>query len=1293
VWTNDCQFHFTGPVETVGLACATNTDCYFNRDRDGDTVTDNLDNCVLTPNTPQTNLDGDTRGDACDPDCTLTTTLRRCTANASTTADCVTNGDQYTVNRTWTIEHTGVCSNVDDDADADRNEDAIDDCPTVSNPAIIAGTQRQKDSDRDGLGDACDPAGTFDDEGDGIPDDVVTFNGSVQCRTLPLANFSVISVQYQDYNGDIDAFPDTGESGRIVATIVNNGIDLTDVTIVLTSQDDDVACITRPSLFVGDIDNGEQVTFGNFTPGGAGLEFVAANAPTLEFTGLGDDPEQASLCFGVIANEIQGTAQPICFNLLADLNAPPGVTQVFTNGADGVANTSDDGVITENFDLDKDADGNHTINDTFLERNTPGTYRGTCSTAPQTFCETSADCPLSGGGDPGICYRGSYIRGTDAGQPPIGTVAAVTCGGYNDALQNPGGCILDPDFPFDWHFHCPIGATNCPNVETGTCVGGCAYETPTGGTKSHSTPNSLHMGAHFDDQDNLAGDSTHFRTLQGFQSAPMNMALFPRPGDLQMSFFHIARLMDNNGVGPNNKNQCVDCADVQIQLDNDPDPDIDNWGFWDKLVPFENVYDHRNQAWSVFGGYYCQFTPTDTGTAPPNPRGIHETLCYPLGAWSHCGSTIGTVPTATVNCPGPGEVDPSGTGVWVRSSFNLAGYLGQRVRIRWIAETWNFANNESSYFEIGDGWDTTQQDDGWWLDDINVVGTVTAQVTPAADTTARVGTCPSDPCNELVGDKGTNVQLQITDLQGNVIDGINNIQYAGQSIRVSAINSTMPGGCVGGTAEFEFSRVDAVVGQDQIVQAFGPKTYFQDAPETNATYFVRMRCSTDTTGPTACVSAVGATIDAGPYLGAGGDAFFGERSSPATNVRGVQYFRGVCIAPSVAPFLGQPCNSSTTGAGMDACGAGGNCGIGVCTAGTIGASCNVAANCGGGGVCDPVATGNDTTSLRWWGPGNNYGTDLLRGRVPVGSCTAGAVGIGTACQTNADCGAGGACNANTSLPLKAAARSGVFWDLNTRVCTAGAVGLPCNVASDCGAGGVCTTASCFQSNVAGSPVVGGPGTNYFSNLLSQVSDPNPGLNHGIFYDIATNSSVGGNLNALGCAGPAICNNPGWCELGTSAGAPCSVDADCAGGGYCGTNRCTAGTSGGFSTAGKGCNTDAHCGLGGVCGPTAAAADPVVPTFCKSDSGMGNLGGCGRIPVCSGGAHNLRICDPTAAAATTCPGAGASCPAVTGAALTTAGQLCFNLSDVNLPPPFGSCPVSGHAKKLTRHIGGAGLVCP
>src|SRR5262249_57118147 len=139
-------------------------------------------------------------------------------------------------------------------------------------------------------------------------------------------------------------------------------------------------------------------------------------------------------------------------------------------------------------------------------------------------------------------------------------------------------------FPLDGHFRGRPVATTCRTVGGGPWVGGCASNPPADGARALSPPNSLHMGAHFDLSSSLDGDTTHFRSLQAFVSAPLNLAVIPRPGDLQLSMYHIADLMDNNGVGPSNANQCSDCGDVQIQVDLNPDPAVDGWGTWDKLV-------------------------------------------------------------------------------------------------------------------------------------------------------------------------------------------------------------------------------------------------------------------------------------------------------------------------------------------------------------------------------------------------------------------------------------------------------------------------------------------------------------------------------------------------------------------------------------------------------------------------------------------------------------------------------------------------------------------------------------
>jgi hypothetical protein len=504
--------------------------------------------------------------------------------------------------------------------------------------------------------------------------------------------FTITATVYQDLDGDFDAYPDTGETGRVTVTLQYTGIGpLTGTTFTLISSDPDVACITEKSLCGGDWQTGNQKTIG--TLNSIGFAFRASN--TLNTVSI-LNPEVIDLCLIVDADQFTGPSDPICFSLTADIDSPTPASQNYIpNG----------GVLSEDFDTDRNFDQKFTILDTF-----------------QVY-----DAGTN------LTYHGSYLNGSNMG-------AGGPCPGFLVPPNNPG-CILDPDYPMDWHLHCPNGATTaCPNVESGVCAGGCSFDTPANGIKAHSCPdqpnnrcNSLHMGAHFDGN-NVAGDSTHFRTLQAFVSPPINLALFPQAGDLKMSLYQIVDLMDDNGVAPNNTGRCVDCAQVQIQVDQDPDPAVDVWGLWDLLVPFENVYDHTPNDPLTFGDYYCLFGPLDAASA---------TQCYPQGAWSHCGDAHGGT---TFDCPGPGSAG-TGTGTWVRSSFDLAAYQGSRVRIRWVGSTWMFDSSSSSYYEVGPGWNTSQHDDGWWLDDISITGVIDKQLAQAPDPSPPPATtCPANNC-------------------------------------------------------------------------------------------------------------------------------------------------------------------------------------------------------------------------------------------------------------------------------------------------------------------------------------------------------------------------------------------------------------------------------------------------------------------------------------------------------------------------------------------------------------------
>jgi hypothetical protein len=442
----------------------------------------------------------------------------------------------------------------------------------------------------------------------------------------------------------------------------------------------------------------------------------------------------------------------------------------------------------------------------------------------------------------------------------------------------------------------------------------------------------------------------------------------------------------------------------------------------------------------------------------------------------------------------------------VKSRFNLAGYLGQRIEIRWIAETWVFDNNSSSYFEVGPGWNNTTADDGWWLDDIRVSGTVAQQFTPQADLTPRLGTCPGKPCNQAVGDAGTSVILKVTDLNGTLLTDTN---YAtvGQSIRVSAIDSTLPGLCVGGVPEYEFTK-DGVV-----VQSFGPKTYYLDAPEQLAQYSCRARCSTDFT----CTSVIGASIVVNPYSGDGGDAYWANGSNPNL---GIRYFRGTCV------IGGEPCNIASDCAAVTTCPVAAfpttrfsACGVGV----------------GGAALCPG------------FGPGGCM--DFYKGTTNqcIGGPTPGAF-----CTSSATCGAGGVCgetawNAPSQAPLPGAVQSSrigsILWGAHLPAIAACGPPAPAGIryqsefttAAPLGTNPAVGQAFYYTAN--GHNKAAGVAQNTLSSSLLRVCEK---------AGVCSNATTRGCDSAADCVAPGTCNAVRTCFGGPLNGAACLTDAACDG---------------------------------------------------------------------------------------------------------------------------------------------------
>ncbi|WP_179344418.1 thrombospondin type 3 repeat-containing protein [Winogradskyella ursingii] len=107
-------------------------------DLDGDTILNDVDNCTLTANTDQADLDNDGLGDACDDDIDGDGVI-----NANDNCVTQSNADQAD------NDNDGLGDICDDDDDNDGVVDTFDNCPLTANPD-------QSDLDFNGVGDVCD---------------------------------------------------------------------------------------------------------------------------------------------------------------------------------------------------------------------------------------------------------------------------------------------------------------------------------------------------------------------------------------------------------------------------------------------------------------------------------------------------------------------------------------------------------------------------------------------------------------------------------------------------------------------------------------------------------------------------------------------------------------------------------------------------------------------------------------------------------------------------------------------------------------------------------------------------------------------------------------------------------------------------------------------------------------------------------------------------------------------------------------------------------------------------------
>ena len=163
--------YFTGPISNALIAINAPGSC---ADSDGDGRVDGADNCPSVSNPTQTNTDGDSLGDACDPDDDNDGVCDGSSSQPNGTPGTPPGGCSAGPDNCSTVSNSSQ-TNTDGDAqgdacDSDDDNDTVadtgDNCPLNANSSQTNSDNISVHAWGDALGDACDP----DDDNDGFID-------------------------------------------------------------------------------------------------------------------------------------------------------------------------------------------------------------------------------------------------------------------------------------------------------------------------------------------------------------------------------------------------------------------------------------------------------------------------------------------------------------------------------------------------------------------------------------------------------------------------------------------------------------------------------------------------------------------------------------------------------------------------------------------------------------------------------------------------------------------------------------------------------------------------------------------------------------------------------------------------------------------------------------------------------------------------------------------------------------------------------------------------------------------
>ncbi len=423
----------------------------------------------------------------------------------------------------------------------------------------------------------------------------------------------------------------------------------------------------------------------------------------------------------------------------------------------------------------------------------------------------------------GLSQAGFTTNDIDSGKNSLALSDGFRCQ-YNDP-DNPNSnsynrqeCFLGFTNPanngFDWHIAGTSGGSTDP--------GGRAK----GGTRS------AHWGMH--PSNNAADNTTRLKQLEAIHTTA-SWLLGWTNANPKLQVWHQVSLMDfrasNTPFG-----EAVDRAVVHVKVDGSTT--------WQKVFPFENVYDV--QGTDAFTN--CMFDPIDDGNdeddffdpTDPLARLGPSSTCFPEFVFGFQGDTRFDTPFSPLNTgrasdPENASAGSAGNGTWVRTSFDLSRFRARKIQVRFLTTSIEISNSVSylaAGFPAG-----LEADDGWYIDDVTIVDVASNQ-SANPGLTADSGAAPPDQAN--CANKCNTVTAALT-------ADPSSLAAPGQVTELDASGSTADR-CVDGTLQYRFwaDDGDGVPGTagDTLLRDWTDNPFFVDAPLQTTKYLAEVRCST-----------------------------------------------------------------------------------------------------------------------------------------------------------------------------------------------------------------------------------------------------------------------------------------------------------------------------------------------------------------------------------------------------------------------------------------------------------------